>query len=86
MQCPKKYCFHWVEEGDIHLPFVLSDIKKAVKIANKAIPAKEGYCGCSFGSCIRNSNDSTNNDWYEPHELELENDGLPLDHFTHKTI
>ncbi|PGZ86724.1 hypothetical protein [Bacillus sp. AFS029533] len=81
MQCPKKYCFHWVGEGDIHLPFVFSDIKKAMKITNKAKSAKEGYCGCSFGSCIRKSNNLTHKDWYEPNEPEIEKDGLPLDHF-----
>jgi len=59
---------------------------KSKKIAKKATPTKEGYCGCSFGSCIRNNNNSNNNDWYEPHELVHENDVLPLDYFNHKNI
>jgi hypothetical protein len=66
---------------DIHMPFVFSDVKKAMKIADKAIPTKEGYCGRSFGSCIRKSNDSSHKDWYEPNEPELEKDGLPLTTF-----
>ncbi|MBY0013428.1 hypothetical protein H7K49_23385 [Paenibacillus typhae] len=63
------------------MPFVFSDVKKAMNVANKAKPALKGHCGCSFGICIRESSDSSHKDWYEPNEPELEKDGLPTDHF-----
>lgn len=63
------------------MPFVFSDIKKAIKVADRAKPAKDGYCGCAFGDCIRTKNKSTNKDWYEPNEPELERNGLPLDYY-----
>ena len=40
--------------------------------------------GDLFGSCNRTNDDSNNNDWYVPYELELEKDGVPIDYFNHK--
>ena len=81
MKCPEKYCFHWVSIEDKHLPYLYKNIYRAYKTSNKTRPVKKGYCGCSFGVCARLDIEKNNKDWYEPHEPQLEKNGLSHNHF-----
>jgi predicted adenine nucleotide alpha hydrolase (AANH) superfamily ATPase len=47
---------------------------------------EQSYCGCSFGICNRNEECTDPNalDYYEPHEVQLEKDGLPWFYFVNQ--
>lgn len=80
MNCPKHFCFHWIEKGDKRLPFQFNNIEEALNYINDAKPQSSEYCGCIFGNCNR-IDSSSNTDWYEPNEPALEKAGLPEDSF-----
>jgi hypothetical protein len=80
--CVEKYCFFWVAVGVKHAPFVFDDLHQAIKIMQKAKPAKVAYCGCGFGECKRLTKDPEHTDWFEPCEPEIWKDGLEIKDFT----
>lgn len=38
MNCPKHFCFHWIEKGDKRLPFQFNNIEEALNYINDAKP------------------------------------------------
>ncbi len=72
--CPKKYCFHWNEEGDVIAKGLHENLDEAL-INLKGI--EKSKCGCSFGICTRDNSQNGDHDWYEPCEPILAQDNLP---------
>ncbi|MDQ0170545.1 hypothetical protein [Paenibacillus tundrae] len=79
--CPEKFCFHWVEEGTIKLPFQFAELEEAFKLSSNATPSKTSYCGCVFGTCKRQVVEDGNKDWYEPNEPLLSAYKVSDNHF-----
>lgn len=62
--CPRKFCFHW-QLGE------LTTVDTPVPSS-----ATQG-CLCPFGVCTRLDSAGGDRDWYEPHEPNLAEAGLP---------
>lgn len=68
--------------GSHFAPESYTDLDEALANANVAVIHDQ--CGCTFGRCQRWSKNTDDNDWYEPHEPNLERAGLGHDHFLQK--
>jgi hypothetical protein len=75
--CPRRYCFNFVEAGNLLAPGRHASLDDAV---DRLSTVTEDYCSGSFGRCKRGGLGG-DTDWYEPCEPVLERDGLPWFYF-----
>jgi hypothetical protein len=80
--CPRRFCFHFVGNGDRVARGLHSGLKHAMPVA---APLRGDHCGSSFGRCSRLRLGPGDKDWYEPHEPRLESAQLPWFFFIAKS-
>jgi|SRR5688572_17544129 len=77
-ECPRRFCFFWLEKGSRFAEGLYDSLQKAIK---HAAFMQDDLCGCTFGVCKRLDPVNGKKDWHEPNDLELEKAGLPLFYF-----
>jgi hypothetical protein len=77
-ECPKQFCFFWVEKGARFADGLYDSLQEAI---NHAVFVQDDFCRCTFGVCNRLALKNAERDWYEPNEVELAKAGLPWFYF-----
>jgi hypothetical protein len=86
-KCPKVFCFHWLEQGDLIAQGFYPNVEEANNDMEEVLVER---CGWRYGVCLRDPNlqqaepgqiDPSYKDWYEPCEPRLDKSGLPHDYF-----
>ena len=80
--CPEKYCFHWVTPGGYADMTGRRYASREEALRNAEwTPFPDGGCSCTLGLCKRFDPVNGSQDFYEPCEPRLEEDGLPWFYF-----
>lgn len=72
-ECPKQFCFLWLEKGNQYAPGLHENLEEALKQVELVTESK---CGCWFGICKRLDKINGKADFFEPCETEFGKEAL----------
>ena len=82
IKCPEKFCFHWVHPGGAA---AIGQVFRSIQHSfDEGLWTEfpDGGCACDFGKCRREEPEEMGTDYYERHERNLSEAGLPEFYFS----